>query len=113
MAQMYDDSPIHPILENAHEFVIVRLDYHNDPHDWRNSYLELHLHRGEEVRRLRFLRPRSLVIEEGFPCPTHGIVILDVEQRQWDDIKVEVTDFEASAGRVSFYASEVIDLDSM
>lgn len=103
---------IHPIIDRPHEFVIVRLEYHNDPDDWRNSNLDLVLRREGEVRRLRFLRPQSLKIEEGFPSPTHGMVILDISDRQWDGLNVEVADFEASHGKIQFYAESVIDLDN-
>ena len=45
----------------------VRLDYHNDPDNLRNSFLDLTLRRRSIVRLLRFLRPQRLVIGEGFP----------------------------------------------
>ncbi len=99
---VYDDSPIHPVLKKAHEFAIVRFDYHVDHDNWRNSYLDLHLQRATELGRLRFRRPQSLRIEEGFPNATYGMVILDITHRQWDDVRVQVTDFEASHGKISF-----------
>jgi hypothetical protein len=34
-----------------------------------------------------------------------------VQDRQWEDLKVEVADFEASHGSVTFCAADVIDLD--
>jgi hypothetical protein len=104
-------SPIHPIIERPHEFVVVRFDYHNDPNDWRNSYIDLTLRRQDKIRRLRFLRPQSLKIEEGFPGPTHGMIILDIRDRHWDGLNVEVADFEASRGRILFYAQDVVDLE--
>lgn len=108
----WGDSPVHPIVERPHEFDIVRLDYHNDPNDSRNSFLDLTLKRDATVRRLRFLRPQRLVIEEGFPASTRGMIILDIQHRQWDDLRVEVADFESSHGSITFCAAQVIDLDA-
>jgi hypothetical protein len=112
MDAMWGDTPIHPIIDQPHQYEITRFDYHNDPDDQRNSYLDLTLQRKSTVRRLRFIRPQRLVIEEGFPSATHGMMILDIRNRQWDDLRVEVADFEASHGKVTFYAAEVIDLDA-
>ena len=113
MADTWDDRPIHPIIDSPHEYEIVRLDYHIDPDDSHNSFLDLVLRRGASTRRLRFFRPQRLVIEEGFPSSTHGMIILDIRDKQWDDLQVEVADFEASLGSITFCAAEVIDLDAM
>ncbi|MGC4002577.1 MAG: hypothetical protein QM811_05300 [Pirellulales bacterium] len=98
MNDMWGDSPIHPILDRPHEYEILRFDYHNDPRDHCTSYLDLTLSRQSTIRRLRFLRPQRLVIEEGFPATTNGMIILDIRHRQWENLKVEVADFEASQG---------------
>lgn len=110
---MWGNSPIHTIIDRPHEYDIVRFDLHNDPLDCRNSYLDLTLQRHHVIRRLRFLRPTRIVIEEGFPAATNGMVILDIRDRQWDDLRVEVTDFEASHGKVTFLAADVVDLDAI
>lgn len=112
MAESDDGDVIHPIIDRPHEYEIVRLDYHNDPDNFRNSFLDLTLRYRSIIRRLRFLRPQRLVIGEGFPTSTHGMTVLDISGRHWDDIRVEVGNFEASPGAVTFYASDVIDLDS-
>ncbi len=104
-------SPIHPIIDSPHEYEIVRFDLHNDPLDSRNSYLDLVLQRQHTIRRLRFLRPQRIMIEEGFPAATHGMIILDIRDRQLDDLRVEVADFEASRGSIQFVAADVTDLD--
>ncbi len=111
--EMWGVSPIHPIIDRPHEYDILRFDLHNDPLDCRNTYLDLTLRRQHVVRRLRFLRPQRIVIEEGFPASTRGMVILDIRDRQWDDLRVEVTDFEASHGKLTFVAADVIDLDAI
>ena len=42
--------------------------------------------------------------------PTRGMIILDVRHWQWEDIGVQVADFEASHGSVTFYAAEVMEV---
>ena len=37
--------------------------------------------------------------------------IIDVSENQLENVNVEVSDFEATHGTISFYAKEVIDLD--
>lgn len=107
----WSGSPIHPIIDRPHEYDIIRFDLHNDPLDCRNSYLDLTLQRRNTIRRLRFIRPQRIVIEEGFPTATHGMIFLDIRDRQWDDLRIEVADFEASNGSLTFCAADVIDLD--
>jgi len=107
----FDDDPDHPIIERPYEYDILLFCYHIDPENDRNSYLDLTLRRGPTVRRLRFLAPQDLEIEKGFPQPTRGMRILNVRRRQLDGLGVMVEDFEASSGRVTFWAREVRDLD--
>lgn len=108
-----DGDPKHPIIERPWDYQILRFCYHNDPDDWRESYIDLTLGRGAVVRRLRFLAPQDLEIERGcFPQPTGGMCILDVRHRQMEEIGVRVADFEASRGAVTFWAREVVDLDA-
>lgn len=112
MQNTWGGSSVHPIIEHPHEYEIARFDYHNDLEDSRNSFIDLTLRRGATQRRLRFLRPQRLVIDEGFPAPTHGMLILDIRNRQWEDLRVEVADFEASHGSIKFCAADVVDLDA-
>jgi hypothetical protein len=109
---MHDESPIHPILDRAHEFDIVRFDLHHDPDDYMNDFLDLTMRRGDEHRRLRFVRPHDFRIGRGFPTSTRGMVILDVRSRQMEDIGVKVADFENTTDGVTFYAADVVDLDA-
>ncbi|MGC4031626.1 MAG: hypothetical protein QM754_07825 [Tepidisphaeraceae bacterium] len=110
MASTHEDIPAHPIIDKPWQFEIVRFDFHRDPGDRRSSYLDLWLRRGEELRKLRFLQPRSIQIEEGFPSRTNGMAILDVSSLGWEDVAVQVTDFEASNGAVTFYAKDVVEV---
>ena len=106
-----EPDPDHPIIEKPWEYHIVDFYYHVDQDDWDKSYIDMVLAKGSTVRRLRFWSPRSLKIEEGFPMPTGGMEITDVRHRQMQGISVRVGDFEASWGAVTFWASEVEDLD--
>ncbi len=106
-----DGDPQHTIIDRPHEFRIGTLHYHVGL-DGQESHLDLHLHRGDEVRRLRFYSPQDIEIEKGFPLPTGGMVILDVTGRQMEGLRVRVADFEASWGSITYWAREVVDLDA-
>lgn len=107
-----EPDPNHPIIERPWEYDIVEFHYHVDTDDRSKCYIDMSLAKGETVRRLRFWSPRTLKIEEGFPNPTSGMVILDVRHRQMQDIGIHVWDFEASQGAITFWASDVEDLDA-
>ena len=109
----YDGDPDHPIVDCPWEFDIDLFSYHINPVDAHHSYIDLTLRRERTVRRLRFLGPRHLQIEKGFPTPTRGLCILDVRSRQLEGIGVRVADFESSLGAITFWAREVIDLDAL
>jgi hypothetical protein len=81
--------------------------------DGTEPCLDIARHLDGLVRRLRFWSPQGLVIEEGFPSPTRGMEILDVTARQLDRLKVRVTDFEASWGKIQFWARDVVDRDTL
>jgi len=104
-------NPHHPVIDRPWEYVLGLLHYHMGL-DGTEPYLDLELHRSNETRRLRFWSPRQLMIEEGFPSPTHGMEILDVRHRGLEGIGVRVGDFEASWGSITFWARTVVDLDA-
>lgn len=107
---MHRDSN-HPIIERPWEYEIISFCYERArtyPHE---SRIDMVLVRGDEIRRLRFIEPRSISIEEGFPIATGGMQILDISARQLAELTVEVSDFEASNGAVKFFARAVVDLD--
>ncbi len=106
-----EPDPHHPIIERPYEYAIADLRYHMGL-DGSEPFLDLTLVRGDTTRRLRFLAPQNLCIDRGFPAPTGGMVILDVRGRRLDRLKVEVADWEASHGGITFYARDVVDLDS-
>ena len=103
--------PEHSIIKDAWKYEIVSFHYVNNLDDKRESYIDMTLRKDNVIRRLRFNGPQNLKIEPGFPEPTRGMIILDVKDRQLEDLKVEVFDYENSSGSVTFLAREVIDLD--
>ena len=107
---MCDFDPDHPIIDAPHEFEIATFHYET-PFSGGEAYIDLHLLRGGERRRLRFICPQQLRIEEGFPAPTHGMRIKDVSSRGLDGLNVQVVDVEASWGAMTFWARDVFDLD--
>ena len=102
----------HPIIERPHEYRILSMRYDTglDEHE---SFLDLHLGRGVTVRKLRFWSPQSLKIEEGVPEPTSGMTTLDVGSRQMDGLGVRVADSEVSWGAITFWARDVVGLDTI
>jgi len=56
------------------------------------------------VVRLRFERPRQLVINEYFPTQM-GLFISDISEQQLEDLTVEVGDYEN--GSIRFFAKSV------
>ena len=103
--------PDHPIIDKPWQYDIAEFRYHVDLEDLRGSFIDLHLRRGTVIRRPRFVGPQNLKIETGFPQATGGMCILDIRKRQWDGLAVEVADFEATSGAITFVARNVIDLD--
>jgi hypothetical protein len=104
--------PDHPIIDRPWEYSIAELHYHCGL-DGSEPFVDLVLHRDAVVRRLRFWSPRQFEIQEGcFPYPTHGMQILDVSARRLDRLRVWVSDFEDAAGKISFWARDVVDLDA-
>jgi hypothetical protein len=101
----------HPIIENPWEYHIIDFHYTCEAGDTLEHYIDLSLKKDSVVRKLRFYGPRNLIIEQGFPLPTHGMEIWDVSNRGLENIGVEVSDFEASHGSITFVAKEVVELD--
>jgi hypothetical protein len=100
----------HAIIKNPWEYRIVQFNYNSYSPDHSEHYIDIWLQKDRELRKLRFLFPRQLKIEEGFPRPTMGMEILDVSHRQMENINVQVSDFENSNGAVTFYAKSVEEI---
>lgn len=107
-----EGDPPHPIIQRPWEYQVIGFNY-QIPIDETPAFIDLTLAKGPVLRRLRFLWPRDLTIERGFPTQTGGLEILDVTGRQMEGVGVRVHDFEATPGAVEFWAAEVLDLDTM
>lgn len=109
MNEAFEDTD-HPIIERPFEYRVTEFSFHRTLDGSTESYVDLTLQRADTIRRLRFLSPQSISIEDGFPegC---GMFISDVRHRGLDRLGVRVDDFEASSGAIRFWARTVIDLD--
>jgi hypothetical protein len=102
------EDPRHPIIERPWQYRIVSFSYV----EGSEPYVDLALRKGDTTRRLRFLSPQGIEIENGFPSTTGGMCILDVQARGLEGIGVRLADFEASWGKVTLWARAVVDLDA-
>lgn len=78
-----------------------------DKEDPSQSFIDMTLLKHSESVTLRFWQPINLKIEQGFPRPTRGMVFYDLSADQLENIGIEVADFEASWGAVTFSAKSV------
>jgi hypothetical protein len=106
---MRDDEPLHPILSAPWTYHLERIDWWPSPL-MAKTFIDLTFRKGDEVRRLRFLSPRNVHVDEGFCGQCHGLAIHDIRSRGWDGIAVEVINFEQNPG-ITFLAAGVVDLD--
>jgi hypothetical protein len=97
----------HSILAHPHQYDICDFHYHVDNEDRSLSFIDLSLRKDLETVVLRFWQPINLKIETGFPEATGGMVFYDVSADQMENIGVEVADFEASWGAITFLAKRV------
>jgi hypothetical protein len=108
----YQEGIYHQIIEKPWEYEIISFYYSINHTDLSSSYIDIIFKKDNTTRKLRFLSPNELIIEKGFPTPTSGLIILDVSNRQLENINVRVDDFEASQGAIKFWAHKVIDLEN-
>ena len=104
------EDKFHPAINRPHEYEIAYLGYQLDQEDFRNSYIDIHFKKGNEIKKLRFFQPTELEIEKGFNGNICGMEILDIRDYQLDGVGVKVRNFEQDAG-VTFMAREVKELN--
>ncbi len=97
----------HSILQRPWQYDIEDFHYHVARNNPDGSYIDMNLRRDDELVKLRFHRPVNLKIEAGFPDATRGMVFYDVSGDFLENIGIEVADFEASQGSVTFSAKSV------
>jgi hypothetical protein len=108
MVAGFDGDPDHPILPDPFRWELLEFTYRRNPHDWRESYIDMVFTRDDEVRRLRFFAPQDLEMSRGLPNSS-GLCILDVSSRQLDGLAVRVANFEQSYGAPWFWAARVVE----
>jgi hypothetical protein len=101
--------PQHPILVEPWTYELERIDWRPSP-AIAESFLDLTFRRGSERRRLRFLSPTQVKVDQGFCGQSYGLAIHDIRRRGWDGVRIEVVNFESAPG-ITFYAADVVDLD--
>ncbi len=100
----------HNIIDKPWEYRIIKFNYCSESEDWTEHTLEVWLKKENEIRKLRFIGPSQLKIEEGFPYPTRGMEIIDLSESQIENITISVIDVEATHGAVRFYAGHVEEI---
>ena len=103
------EDKIHSIITRPHEYEATYFGYKIEKENTKNSYIDIHLKKGNEVRKLRFLQPTQVEIEKGFNGNICGMEILDIRKRQLEGIGIEVRNFEQDA-EITFLAREVEEL---
>jgi hypothetical protein len=98
---------LHSVLSKPHEYELTEFYYHVEKEDPGQSFIDITLRKNNESVKLKFWQPTNLRIEEGFPQPTCGMVFYDISANGLENIGVEVADFEASWGSVTFFAKSV------
>jgi hypothetical protein len=107
MRQTMQTHKPHPILQAPHTYELVDFHFHVDKNDPAQSFIDMTLVNDADAVTLRFWQPVNLKIEERFPYPTGGMVFYDVSADGLENIGVEVSDFEASSGAITFSAKSV------
>jgi len=90
-----------------HQYEVVDFRYFVNRQEPEQSFIDMTLEKDGEMALLRFWKPINLIIEQGFPMATGGMVFYDVSPYHLEGIGVEVADFEASNGSITFSAKSV------
>jgi len=101
---------IHPIINKPHEYEVIFFSLKKDTEAHESTYIELHLKKNSEIKKLQFIQPVDLEIEKGFYGNICGMEILDIKDHQLDNIGVQVRNFEQDAG-ITFMAKEVVEVN--
>ena len=100
----------HTIIKNPNEYEIIYMSYKLSHDNYEQSYIELHLEKGGVVKKLKFTQPTELEIEKGFTGNICGMEILDINDKQLENIGVQVRNFEQDPG-ITFLAKEVVEIN--
>ncbi len=104
------DDPFHPILLDPYSWALVEFSYRLDPHDWRQTHIDLVFVRDGLERRLRFFAPRQVELPRGQMGDWCRVYVADVSGRQMEGIGVRVGSFEPDWCVPSFWAASVVEV---
>ena len=104
------ENKVHPIINKPHRYKVIYFAYKIDNDDYKNTYIDIHFKKNNEIKKLRFFQPVELEIDKGFSGSISGMEILDIREQQLEDIGVKVGNFEQDSG-VTFMAREVIEIN--
>lgn len=99
----------HPILPEPWTWQLLEFSYRRDFLNGRESFIDLVFVRQGDERRLRFFGPQEIELSRGIPNSS-GLTILDVSDRQLEDIKIRVVSFEPDWCVPSFWAAKVVEV---
>ncbi|MCK4635835.1 MAG: hypothetical protein KAT32_03150 [Candidatus Moranbacteria bacterium] len=102
----------HKILEEPHhKYKIIDFRYYCDSSiSIIDHFIDLKLKKDSTIRNLRFIAPRNISLEKGFPNIS-GFAILNIKDSQLEGVSLEVMNDEPEYGELNFYAKNVIDLN--
>lgn len=105
----------HSILERPWEYLISEIQWGVANDGIGDTFLDVTFIKGASVHRLRFiaLRHTRLELSGAYPQDCGEMVILDIRDRGWEGLTVEVTEGGASGSPLTLYAREVIELGNM
>jgi len=105
-----EEDPFHPILPDPLSWELVEFTYRRDPHDWRESSIDLLFSRAGVRRRLRFFAPREVEMPRGIMGDWCRVYVADAAGRQLEDMRVRVGSFEFDWCVPSFWAASVVEV---
>jgi hypothetical protein len=105
-----EEDPYHPILPDPLSWELVEFTYRRDPHDWRETYIDLLFSRSGVERRLRFFAPREVEMPRGIMGDWCRVYVADAAGRQLEDMRVRVGSFEFDWCVPSFWAASVVEI---
>jgi hypothetical protein len=104
----------HSILERPWEYSIHEVRW-GEADASGGTFLDVVFAKGETTRRFRFVGSQQtrLELSGGYPQDCGEIVILDIRDRGWEGLTVEVAEGGATGSPLTLYAREVVEIDLM
>lgn len=95
------------LLSGFSNAILIDLRYQINPDDYTKSIIELEAQsRTGKRRKLKFEQISNLNVESGFSGNLTGMLIVDITNRQWDGLRIEVQNYEQDPG-ITFLAQNM------